>query len=205
MSDEYYSSRAEDFMRDARKRISQGDLSPFKRRGISDTFFNAGESYRRAGKIEEARRAYLKSGAYSPNPNYTNRAKQAINLLNEKYAVKKNKRDSSRSGIEKKVHMTPGQKQSLERSRKQDEQYHDLRKKFDSGESPLGDFKTGILSFMAIVTLLIGLFFVSADFTGYVIANPLTNDMQWIGICFFTCGLFFTFLAVRKKYFSKHL
>ena len=72
-------------------------------------------------------------------------------------------------------------------------------------KSEQGGLEKQLFSIVGIVTLLFGLFFVSVDFTGYVISNPLTNDMQWIGICFFTCGLFFTFLAVRKKYFSKHL
>jgi hypothetical protein len=58
---------------------------------------------------------------------------------------------------------------------------------------------------MAIATLLASLFFVSSDFTGFVISNPITNDMQWIGLCFFICGLVFSLLAVKAKYFSKHL
>lgn len=62
-----------------------------------------------------------------------------------------------------------------------------------------------VFSIMAIVTLLTSLFFISADLTGHVISNPLTNDMKWVGLCFFICGLIFTLISIRGKHFSKDL
>lgn len=53
--------------------------------------------------------------------------------------------------------------------------------------------------FFAIGTLILSLFFVSSNLTGYVISNISLESSRLIGICFFVCGLIFTFLFLRKK------
>lgn len=69
----------------------------------------------------------------------------------------------------------------------------------------LGGIEKKVLSIMAIGTLITSLFFVSSDLTGFAISNISSDNLQWIGLCFFICGLVFSFLLLRKKIFSKHL
>jgi hypothetical protein len=52
---------------------------------------------------------------------------------------------------------------------------------------------------LSIASLLIALSFVSLSLTGNVIAGLEQNNSRWIGLCFFVCGLIFSFLYLRKK------
>ena len=53
--------------------------------------------------------------------------------------------------------------------------------------------------FFSITFLLISLFFVSLNFTGNVILAELNPDIsKLLGICFFICGLVFSFIYLKK-------
>lgn len=123
---------------------------------------------------------FYKAGELYKKGNMWREAVRAYEL-SAKYAPSESYREKAKEGI----------------SSIYEEQAEEFSKRESSG------IEKKVLSVMSITTLLIGLFFVSLDFTGYVVANPLTNDMQWIGLCFFTCGLVFTLVAIKQKYFSK--
>jgi hypothetical protein len=52
---------------------------------------------------------------------------------------------------------------------------------------------------LSITSLLAALGFVSISLTGNVIAGLGQNDSRWIGLCFFICGLIFSFLYLKGK------
>jgi hypothetical protein len=54
-------------------------------------------------------------------------------------------------------------------------------------------------AFLAIASLLASLVFVSSSLTGNVITQISQNDSRWMGLCFFLCGLVFSFIYLRKK------
>ena len=215
MSDEYKrravksaSERAFELEEEARKLIdSPKSDSLFFRRGISDTFLRAAELYKKTGDLNSARENYQSALQYAPNKSYEQLAKQGMKGLEEPehkrektkyqgYAQQRKEDDSS--DVDSAVSRWKSRNSKNKKEKTFSELLSDLEKK--ANDFPSENFY-GIL---AISVLLIGLFFVSADFTGYVVANPLTNDMQWIGLCFFACGLVFTFLTIRKKHFCKN-
>lgn len=64
-----------------------------------------------------------------------------------------------------------------------------------------------VAGFIAFSTLLISIFFIYSNLTGFAIANSFSNYFRWIGFCFFVCGLIFTFifLRIKNRQFSKDL
>lgn len=214
MGDEYKrravksaSERAFELEEEARKLIeSPKSDSLFFRRGISDTFIRAAELYKKTGDLNSARENYESALRYAPNKSYEQLAKQGMKSLEAEppkektkyhgYAQQRGEDDAS--DVDSAVSRWKSRNSKNKKERSISELLSDLEKK--ANDFPSGNF----LGVISISTLLTGLFFVSADFTGYVVANPLTNDMQWVGLCFFACGLVFTFLAIRKKYFPKN-
>jgi hypothetical protein len=56
-----------------------------------------------------------------------------------------------------------------------------------------------VLPVIAIGSLLVSLFFVSSSLTGNAIAELNQDNSRWVGICFFICGLIFSFVYLRNK------
>ena len=52
---------------------------------------------------------------------------------------------------------------------------------------------------LAITSLLAALGFVSMSLTGNVIGGLEQNDSKWMGLCFFICGLIFSFIYLKNK------
>lgn len=86
-----------------------------------------------------------------------------------------------------------------------DEEKERIKKKINSVSLKLGNQPiTGLqkkLSFatVSIISLISALFFVSFSLTGNSILGIVPNDSQWIGLCFFACGLIFAFFYFKKK------
>jgi hypothetical protein len=55
------------------------------------------------------------------------------------------------------------------------------------------------LAVLGIASLLAALGFVSLSLTGNVIAGLEGNNSRFIGLCFFVCGLIFSFIYLKKK------
>ncbi|VVB83476.1 Uncharacterised protein [uncultured archaeon] len=72
------------------------------------------------------------------------------------------------------------------------------RKRFENYVSPTGLGKR-LSAVLSISSFLAALVFVSSSLTGNVITELSQNDSRWIGICFFICGLVFTFLYLKGK------
>jgi len=71
--------------------------------------------------------------------------------------------------------------------------------KFMGLEKLLGHKKNFTFAILSVISLVFALFFVSSNITGYSILNINYNNLQWIGLCLFICGLTFAFLYFRKK------
>jgi hypothetical protein len=71
-----------------------------------------------------------------------------------------------------------------------------LSRKVDELSKSGNKYSFAILS---IASLFVALGFVSLSFTGNVIAGLEQNDSRWIGLCFFVCGLVFSFFYLKKK------
>jgi len=59
--------------------------------------------------------------------------------------------------------------------------------------------KLQIPAIISISTLLASLIFVSSSITGNAIAGIPANNLRWVGLCFFACGLVFAFILLKKK------
>ena len=63
-----------------------------------------------------------------------------------------------------------------------------------------------ILMIFAISSLLVSLFFLYFDLTGFAISNFSSQNFKWVGLGFFVLGLIIAFVFLsKKKRFSKHL
>ncbi len=53
--------------------------------------------------------------------------------------------------------------------------------------------------FLSILSFVFALSSVTFNMTGNVVGESLYNDVNYLGLCFFLCGLTFTFFYFRKK------
>ncbi len=60
-------------------------------------------------------------------------------------------------------------------------------------------FSRGAYAVASFICLVFALMFVSSNLSGYSILSINSNNSNWIGLCFFICGLLFAFFYLRKK------
>jgi hypothetical protein len=71
-----------------------------------------------------------------------------------------------------------------------------LAKKFD--ELPKSEYLT-TFAILSITSLLAALGFVSMSLTGNAVGGLGQSDSRWMGLCFFICGLVFSFIYLKNK------
>jgi hypothetical protein len=71
-----------------------------------------------------------------------------------------------------------------------------LSRKID--EHPKSKYLT-TFAVLSIASLLVALGFVSLSLTGNVVGGLDTINSRWVGLCFFICGLVFSFIYLRAK------
>jgi len=59
--------------------------------------------------------------------------------------------------------------------------------------------KKSLYATLSIISLLAALFFVSSSFTGYAVLGLMNDNLKWIGLCFFSCGLILAFIHFSRK------
>jgi hypothetical protein len=75
-----------------------------------------------------------------------------------------------------------------------------VHKELGSLREPAGEgLSRRVYAFLSITAILFALFLTSYNVTGNIISGMISSDTQWIGICFFLCGLTFTFLFLKSK------
>lgn len=174
-----YRHNAKEEEKDARTEIRTGGLHPDKR-WIYKSSLEAGELRMSLGEYNSAEIDYKQALKYAPTWGSIERIKALL------YKIK-NKKDSI--SIEKKV------EEPNERKRLFEPGFWDRVLKPNTPNN-MQDYMFAILS---VASLLGALFFVSANVTGYaVLGVNAVNSRIW-GICFFICGLMFTFLYLKSK------
>ena len=76
------------------------------------------------------------------------------------------------------------------------EQIKELRAERRNLESITGN---KFYAFFSLASLFSALIFLSSSMTGNVVGESILKDSTWLGICFFLCGLTFTFFYLKRK------
>jgi hypothetical protein len=163
------------------------ELSRYERGKLASAFSTARDYFDKAGDLS----FYAKF----------NGIVQIYNQPSKEVSGKSKSSSEKPSRIEKTVRSTPKQQRALSES-KREKSFSELLSDLEKRAS---DFPNTTWSIMAISTLLTSLFFVSSSLTGFAISNVSPDNTQWIGFCFFACGLVFALLLLKKKFISKHL
>ncbi len=137
---------------------------------VFEAYKEAGDNYAKGGAKADAKRLYIK----------------ALENTSSEQLKKKIKSDIKRLG--------PIKESSFLRILKDvDTEFS----KFEGGV--LGIEKHFSFAMSSLICLVFALVFVSPSITGYDILSISKNNVQWIGLCFFICGLTFAFLYLKKK------
>lgn len=136
---------------------------------IFEEYEQAGKNYAKGGAKADAKRAYIKA---------------------MKNTYSKNLKSDIKSDIKK---LGPVKESSLLKILKQ------FDEELTKAEGIMGIKKNISFAISSVICLAFALFFVSPSITGYDILNIGENNLQWIGLCSFICGLVFAFLYLKKK------
>ncbi|MCK9595590.1 hypothetical protein M0R19_00165 [Candidatus Pacearchaeota archaeon] len=157
------------------------------RNRVPKLYESAGDNW-----IQEVK-STLKKISPSQKKRFLTFAKQDYNHALNEYGHKLNKEDLLYSERQQIFESTKNVRKKLN---KLEETLNSLLPNSDSNNYSKKSYYPAIIS---VLSFLFALFFISSNLTGFAISNTRGNDSNILGLCFFVCGLVFTFIYFKNK------